>query len=294
MPLQGNLRNFSTTQLLNLINLSGRTGMLTIFDGVPTGEKDAMGEEKMAPGKEKAKVAFRTGKLVHALLSGQDGDLIAVLNKSGKLTDAQANIIREKAKGTNDKALAMRLIGANYVTQNDIVTSIQQYTLDIVYNLMSWSNGPFVFEDNTQPDGGFILVPIDLENVIIEGARRMREVEELSKHLPNLDMSLKFPDNPKEKYAGVHLSVEEWRVVSFVNPKNTIRQIAKANNMSDMEIRRIVYGLEQAGLVVLVKPEGMDKAAAGSRPGTRRPTRKPQQPVQRDVVSKLIDKLKSI
>mgnify|MGYP000964856180 CR=1 FL=1 len=104
MPLQGNLRNFSTTQLLNRINLSGRTGTLTIFDGVPTGENDAMGEEKMAPGKEKARVAFRTGKLVHALLSGQDADLIAVLNKSGKLTDAQANIIREKAKGTTDKA----------------------------------------------------------------------------------------------------------------------------------------------------------------------------------------------
>jgi hypothetical protein len=291
MPLQGNLRNFSTTQILNLINLSGRTGMLTIYDGVPTGEKDAMGEEKMAPGPEKARVAFRTGKLVFASLNGQDGDLITVLNKAGKLTDAQAALIKDRAKGTADKALAMRLIGANYVSQNDIVTSIQQFTLDIVYNLMTWQNGPFVFDDNKLPDGERILVPIDLENVIIEGARRIQKIEELTKHLPNLDMALKFPDNPKEKYAGVHLSVEEWRVVSFVNPKNTIRQIAKANNMSEMEIRRVVYGLEQAGLVVMVKPEGADKIAPRPVPGRRG---KPQQPVQRAVVSKLIDKLKSI
>ena len=41
MPLQGNLRDFSTTQLLNLINLAGKTGTLTMFEGVRTGEKDA-------------------------------------------------------------------------------------------------------------------------------------------------------------------------------------------------------------------------------------------------------------
>ena len=43
MPLQGNLRDFSTTQLLNLINLAGKTGSLFIYEGVRTNEKDAMG-----------------------------------------------------------------------------------------------------------------------------------------------------------------------------------------------------------------------------------------------------------
>lgn len=294
MPLQGNLRDFSTTQLLNLINLSRRTGTLTIFEGVPTGEKDAMGNDKMAPGDERARVAFRAGKLVHAGMTDQAGDLVAVLNKAGKLTDAQARIIRERAKGTTDKALAMRLIGANYVTQKDIVASIQQYMLDIVYNLMTWGGGPFKFMDEELPGGERILVPVDLENVIIEGARRMREVEELTRHLPNLDMALKFPENPKEKYAGVQLSVEEWRVVGYVNPKNTIRKIAKANNMSELEIRRVVYGLEQAGLVVLVKPDGEKQASAASARSAGSRRKKAQAPVQRDVVSKLIDKLKSI
>ncbi|MFW5696580.1 MAG: DUF4388 domain-containing protein [Phototrophicaceae bacterium] len=290
MPLQGNLRDFSTTQLLNLINLSGRTGTLKIFEGVPTEELDAMKNQKMAPGEQRAEVVFRTGKLVHAVLSGQRGDLIAVLNKAGKLTDQQATIIRERAKGTTDKSLAVRLIGANYVSQHDIVNSIQQYTLDVVYNLLAWRDGPFRFEDNILPDGGRILVPIDLENVIIEGARRIKEAEELIQHLPNLDMALKFPENPREKFKGIHLSVEEWRVVSYVNPKNTIRKIAKANNMSEVEIRRIVYGLEQAGLVEIVKP-----LTAEANPNGQVPTRraKAAQPVQRDVVKKLIDKIKS-
>ncbi|MCU0498375.1 MAG: DUF4388 domain-containing protein [Anaerolineae bacterium] len=296
MPLQGNLRDFSTTQLLNLINLSGRTGTLKIFEGIATGEKDAMNNEKLAPGKERARVAFRAGKLVFASLAGQATDLVSVLNKTGKLSDSQAQLLRDRAKNTTDKALAVRLISANYVNKNDIVASIQQAILDIVYNIMAWNNDPFRFDDNEQPTDDVILVPIDLENVIIEGARRMKELDEITKHIENLDMCLKFPENPKEKFEGIHLSVEEWRVVSFVNPKNTIRMIAKANNMTDMEIRRVVYGLEQAGLVEIVRPQGDPKAA---RPGAANASRraaksKPQPQVQKAVVNRLIDKLKSI
>ncbi|MBK8030250.1 MAG: DUF4388 domain-containing protein [Chloroflexi bacterium] len=293
MPLQGNLRDFSTTQLLNLINLAGKTGTLTIYEGIRTGEKDAVGGDKMSAGKERARVSFKIGKLILASLGGQDGNLVSVLNKAGKLTDEQARIIKERARNTTDKALALLLINANYVTQRDIVSSIQQHTLDVVYNLLGWSEGPFRFEDNSLPPSDRILVPIDLENVIIEGARRIKEIEQLNSHLPNLDMALKFPDNPREKFKGIHLSVEEWRVVSFVNPKNTIRQIAKANNMSEIEIRRIVYGLEQAGLVEVVRPAITEMVAANASGKAQTPARKAP-PVQKPVINKLIDKIRSI
>ncbi|MBL8132588.1 MAG: DUF4388 domain-containing protein [Anaerolineae bacterium] len=287
MPLQGNLRDFSTTQLLNLINLAGKTGTLVMYEGVRTGEKDAVGGDKMSAGKERARVSFKVGKLISAVLNGQSGDLVAVLNKAGKLTNEQARIIRERAKNTSDKALALLLINANYVTQKDVVRSIQQNTLDVVYNLLTWGEGPFRFEDNVLPGNDRILVPIDLENVIIEGARQIKEIEQLTSHIPNLDMALRFPDNPREKFKGVHLSVEEWRVVSFVNPRNTIRQIAKANNMTENEIRRIVFGLEQAGLVEIIKPQTAE-GSARHQTQTRAPA------VQKTVVTRLIDRIRQI
>ncbi|MEO8607258.1 MAG: DUF4388 domain-containing protein [Chloroflexota bacterium] len=293
MPLKGELRDFSTTQLLNLFNLGKKTGTLTIFTAKKTGEMEEVNgkkRERIEVGPERAKVSFKTGKLIFASMDGQEGNLVSVLNKAGKLTDDQARIIKERAKNTADKALAMLLINANYVSQTDVVNSVQQHILDVVYNLMSWNQEPFQFEPDALPDKDRIQIPIDLENVIIEGSRRIREISELNEHLPNLDMALRFPENPKEKFKGIHLSVEEWRVVSFVNPKNSIRQIAKANNMSEVEIRRVVYGLEQAGLVELVKPPGMVDAAAAQQ--RRRPQQKPQ--VQKIVVNRLIDKIRSI
>ncbi len=291
MALKGNLRNFSTTQLLNLINLAQKSGALTIYEGIPTGEMDALGEPKYSAGKDRASVFFRAGKLVHAAMGEQDGNLASVLHKSGKLNDRQATVIRERAANTGDKALALLLIQANYVTQADIVTSVRQHTLDIVYDLLTWDNGPFLFDDTKTPPEDRITVPIELENVIIEGSRRMKELERLNEELPNLDLALKFPEDPGDKFKGIQLSVEEWRVVSFVNPKNSIRQIAKANNMNDLEIRRIVYGLLQAGLVELIKPPGMDDKARQAM-GARRRKEAPQ--IKKTVVNKLIDRIRTL
>src|SRR5690606_15090916 len=150
---------------------------------------------------------------------------VSVLNNAGKLTDEQARIIKERAENTADEALALLLINANYLIQNDVVNSVQQHILDVVYNLMWWNEEPLRFDDDVLPAQNRSQRPIDLENVIIEGSRRIREINELNEHLPNLDMALRLPENPKEKFKGIHLSVEEWRVVSFVNPKNSIRQI---------------------------------------------------------------------
>jgi len=243
---------------------------------------------EVVPGKERAKVAFRAGKLIHAAAGNQDGHLASVLHKSGKLNDEQHRIIREKAANASDKALALLLINANYVTQADIVQSVQQNTLDIVYDLMTWDKEPFIFEEEEQPPNDRITVPVDLENVIMEGTRRGAERNRLSKELPNLDFALRFPEAPSEKFKGIQLSVEEWRVVSFINPKNSIRQIAKACNMTDLEIRRVVYGLMNAGLVELVKPVNSEqpKKAARPKPGIT--------PPQRPVINKLIDRIKNL
>lgn len=295
MPLQGNIRDISTTQLLNLVNVSRRTGMLTIFEAIPTGERDAMKNEKMAAGEERAKIAFNKGKLIYASLTNQDNGLVAVLNKAGKLTNDQAKILNERAKNTSDKALAMRLIGAKYVTQADIVNCVKNHILEVVYNLMTWKEGPFRFDDEVAPNADQIQVPIDLENVIIEGSRRMQKMEEINTVIDDLDIALRFPENPKEKFKGIHLSVDEWKVVSYVNPKNTIRQIMKVLNMSEAEIKKVVYGLHQAGLVEIVRNTAASQA---NKPQSRR--QQMQQKAgkksgpDKQVINKLIDRLKSI
>lgn len=289
MPLQGNIRDFSMTQLLNLVNLSRRSGMLLIHEGLPTDEVDAMNNPKMAAGEERAKVAFNKGKLVYASLSDQEDGLVAVLNRAGKLTNEQAEALKARAKGMDDKALAMRLMNAKYVTKEDIVGVISQHTKDVVLNLIQWEDGPFRFEENVPLPQDHILVPIDLENIIIEGTRQRKRMDEINAIIDSLDVALRFPENPKEKFKGVHLSVEEWKVVSYVNPKNTIRQIMKVLNMSELQIKKVVYGLHQAGLVEIVRQAA---APTTSKSASRRAKQRKQP--DKKVINKLIERLQSI
>jgi hypothetical protein len=293
--LKGTLEDLHTTQLLHLINLAKKTGTLHVYEGIPTGREITMGDgetkrAEVTPGRERAKVSFREGKLIHAVSGSQDGHLASVLHKSGKLNDEQHRVIREKAANASDKALALLLINANYVTQMDIVQSVQKHMLDIIYDLATWTKEPFIFEEGELPATDRITVPIELENVIIEISRLTQEHKRLTEELPNLDFALRFPEGAPEKFkqSKVQLSVEEWRVVSFINPKNSIRQIAKACNMTDMEIRSVVFGLINAGLVELVKPitPGLSKQMARPRPGIT--------PPQRPVINKLIDRIKNL
>jgi hypothetical protein len=308
--LKGTLQDVHTTQLLHLINLAKKTGTLHIYEGVPTGREITMGDgetkrPEVVPGKEKARVSFREGKLIHCLSADQDSHLSTILRKSGKLTDEQHRIIRQKAANHSDKALALLLINANYVTQQDVIQSIQSHMLGIVYEVMGWSKEPFTFEEGELPAADRITVPVDLENVIIEGTRRSRELNLLLQELPDLDFALRFPEAPSEKFKNIQLTTEEWRVVSFINPRNSIRQIARACNMTDNEIRRIVYGLRTAGLVDLVRPARASEPKPGIRQtgqlgttgqGTTQPKPTGQLKVQappREVVLKLIEKIRA-
>jgi len=214
-----------------------------------------------------------------------------VLHRAGKLNDEQHRIILNKAAHASDKALALLLINANYVSQADIVQSVQRYTLEVIYDLANWTQEPFIFEEGEQPPPDKITVPIPLENVIIEMSRRYNRDKMLIEALPNLDFALRLPEAAADKFSKVklQLSVEEWRVITFINGRNTIRQIARACNMTEIGIRQIVYGLLSAGLVELVKPAAPEPSKAGRRPSQISSTM-PQRPV----INKLIERIRSL
>jgi hypothetical protein len=276
MALKGNLRDFSIVQLLNLINLARKTGTLKI---------DREGE--------RAHVCFKGGKLVYATLNGDDNQLTVALRQSGMITEEQARLIRSRAGSRSDKELALLLISAGHVTQNDVIKSVRRFVLNNVYPLFTWTDGLFHFESGLPAVDGVITVPIDLENVIMQGTRRLEEFERLQEELPDLSVSLKFADRPRANLRDINLNVEEWRVISFINPRNSIRQIAQYNNLSEFQIRKIVYGLLQAGLVELVRPEPEPTPEVPEAP-ERVPTRKRRPDVKRGVIMRLIDRIRKL
>ncbi|MBI5876261.1 MAG: DUF4388 domain-containing protein [Chloroflexi bacterium] len=308
MALKGNLKDFSLTQLLNLINLARKTGVLHL----------------QHPPAATAKLFFREGRLVDAALNGQAPDLTTLLFRIGKISADQQRTILGHATVRTDKEIALLLINSGHVTQTDIVQSVRASLLDAVYLLFTWADGNFFFESGTLPAEDRITVPINLEAVIMEGTRRVQEWEMLQDELPDLDMAMKFTERPNTNLRDISLSVEEWRVISFINPRNSIRQIADVNKMNEFQIRKIVYRMMSAGLVELLHPEGaapkrlLTRPAAAPEPAARppvgapsrlapataaasapttAPAAAPQQaagPVNRNIIMRLINRIRQL
>jgi hypothetical protein len=272
MALKGNLRDFTITQLLNLINLARKTGTLVI-----EGPTDV------------ARVAFREGKLSFAQYGGEDTSLAAILHKGNKISQSQFRILKDRTAQMSDKELGLLLINAGYLSQEDILTSLQKYFVEVVRRLFTWVEGLFRFEQEAVfPGDGRITVKVDLENLIIEGSRQLREWEQLQEEIPSLEMALKFTERPGTDLKNINLSLEEWRVVSYVNPRNTMSQIARTVKMNDLEIRRVVYGLLQAGLVEIIRPGG----ARPATPSTSFPTQNKEE--QKSMLNRLISRIRSL
>lgn len=239
MALKGNLRTFSIVQLLNLIHLARKSGRLRIRN--PQGRM--------------AELYFQNGKLAYAELSDGPKTLLDILYQAKRLNSKQYQALKAQAQQYTDREIGLMLVNAGYFTPIEIVNTLKAAYRDVVRTLFTWPEGDFVFDAQAPMPRGRILVRMGLENLIIEGARRLREWERLQEEIPTLEVALKFVDQPHADVQSLNLSPIEWKVLNFVSPRNTLAQIAQKLKLSDLEIRRIVYGLMQAGLVELVRPE---------------------------------------
>jgi hypothetical protein len=283
MALKGKLEDFGITQLLNLINLARKTGTLYLD----------------SPEKH-AHLCFREGKLVYAAVSGSDTSLPVILQNAGVFTAEHVRMIKQNMAGKSDQDIAKVLITSGRLKQQVVLGHLREHTLGVVYQVFSWNRGDFRFEASELPIHGRITTSIALENVIMEGNRRLKEWEMLRDELPNLDVPLKFAERPTTPLRDINLSVEEWRVISFINPRNTIRQVAQYNNMDEVQIRKIVYSLLQAGLVEMVRAPRASEAApsaAKSDGGTTVPPAQPQMErpaVKRGIIQRLIRRIREL
>jgi len=286
MALKGKLEDFGVTQLLNLINLARKTGTLYIA-----------GSEK------EAYLCFREGRLIYVSMAGVDDYLPVILQRAGIFTEDHVRMIRRNMPGKTDQDIARVLITSGHLKQQGLLRLVREHILGLVFQVFSWNQGAFRFEPSELPVQGRITASIALENVIMEGSRRLKEWELLSDELPDLGIALKFAERPTTPLRDINLSVEEWRVISFINPRNTIRQIANYNNMDELQIRKIVYSLLQASLVEIVRsPRPLSKPVETQAPASDQvakpdPQAEPQMrrpAVKRGIIQRLIRRIREL
>jgi hypothetical protein len=237
MALVGNLRDFGLSEFLYLVDRGYKTGRLTL----------------QKPG-DRAELYFQNGKLVYATHFNQDERIGDILVRMGRLTREQcAAALRIQHTQEPNKPLGAILVQRGMVTIEEIHKCVRLQIEEITYGLFGWNEGDFRFEPDVAPPPESVIIPLSIENIIMEGTRRIDEWTRIKDRIPNLDVVVRFSDQPHEKAKGVNLTPDEWRVFARINGVHSIRQIAQQTSLGEFDVARIIYGFLSAGLVVLTK-----------------------------------------
>jgi len=125
-----------------------------------------------------------------------------------------------------------------------------------VFELMSWSEGFFSFEDGAGNEMAVnSRVSVSTESLLMEGARRIDEWSRIADIIPNVDVIAELaPVEQDRDGAMLDLLPHEWQVLTMIDGARDLRGIAAALPRDEFDVARIAYGLATTGVITIRSP----------------------------------------
>lgn len=250
MAIEGPLRELALSDVFQLLDLSRKTGVLTIRN-----------EARQRP----AIVRFDRGAVVSAAL-GEDHERIGhLLLRAGKVTEAQIEGARVHQSRTPGRPLGEILVEQGVVSAQEVRRQLRFQIEEAIFTLIQWKDGYFRFEETPAVQGGGVGVRVPTESLLMEAARRVDEWSTLESKIPHMGViPALVPDSPDGPTLDLHPS--EWEVLAEIDGKRTLKDIATQLGRAEFDVAKIVYGLVTTGIVEILEEPAEVAAAGDARP----------------------------
>ena len=248
MALRGNLKDFSLPDVFQLVTFSRKSGVLRI---------------KRADGAD-GSVWFREGDVFfaqsnwHAELLGER--LVRAQRITPQALDRALSLRAEEP--ADGRRLGQILVAEGYITPDVLEAFVSEQIQETIFDLMRWDEGDFDFEATPEIAEEDIGLAVSIENVVMEGSRRLEEWTRIRKKIPSMDVVFKMATAPGEGTFEISLKPTEWNLLLLVDGTRSVAELAYATNRTDFEVARIIYGLFSAGLLEFASDEEIAKLRA--------------------------------
>jgi hypothetical protein len=240
MDLEGSLNRFSVAEVFQFLSFSRKTGTL----GLQRSDEVAM-------------VYFNQGNVIYAYTPQQKLPLGELLVQQGVLTQNQlSGALAEKDKHPN-RRIGEILVKFGYVSRSQMEEAVRRQVEELIYRLLHWEAGNFKFYENEFPTDEEILIHISTENLILEGVRRLDELEEVKQRLPDFAAVFAVKPIPEQRIRDVALRGDEWNVLALIDGRKDIYQIIERSNLDRLATLKNLAALYMSGLIEPVK-DGSD------------------------------------
>lgn len=134
------------------------------------------GEIKFITTDNVASLYFRDGDLIYATVDTRRKKLGRFLVEKGLLTEEQLNkVLKEYWSREGYERIGHILISKAYIDYESLASAIQEQMKEVVYEVLSWKKGQFIFFNNVLPEDEDILIDVKLDHLLLEGLKRIDE-----------------------------------------------------------------------------------------------------------------------
>ena len=229
MAIRGSLREASLPDVLQLLALGKKTGCLSIV------HKSNFGS-----------IYFTQGKICYASIVNRRDRLGDIMVKNGILSQEQLDRAIEAQRTHRDTRVGELLVAQSAITRAQLESQVRLQIEQAVYALFTWSEGTFNFEPDARPESQDIVVSMNPESLLLEGARRVDEWGQIAKKVPSFDIIFEV-DHRKLRASGVALEEDQRRVLELIDGQRDVAHIIEDAGLGDFEVGKALFGLVTAG-----------------------------------------------
>jgi hypothetical protein len=248
MALQGTLKDFSITEIIQLIGQQLKTGILRIRRG-----------------KDLVELHFVDGMIVH-VYSNYRGkkDLIGeILVKAQLITEEQLERVLRIQKETL-KYLGEILVELQLLTKDHVLKVISTQIYETIYDLFWWEDGTFNFDLKLVESYKKIPFALSTEQVLLNILRMVDEWSEIEKKVYSPNLVFRKVLVLKEKtldplssqgYLKEKLTSEQELIYNLVDGTRTVQEIIDRSLLGKFNASDILGDLMEIGLIEGVRIE---------------------------------------
>lgn len=240
MALEGTLRDFSFADILQLISLQRKTGVLTLTT-----------EENLVT------VSFLEGCIVGAsTLNQHPEDMIGlILTKRGEVSQAELEAALRRQEETLQR-LGRILIDHHVVPVDTVRVALHQQILQIVFRVFRWADGEYHFSQETDIDyDRDLMEPMAADSIIMEGARMTDEWPFIDQRVPDRNVVF-LKNDPSRSLEVVAAADDDFDDLGFsfeANEEKAEEKPLPDNQVTDsqMTVYELVNGTDSVHEIIL-------------------------------------------
>jgi tetratricopeptide (TPR) repeat protein len=177
----------------------------------------------------------------------------------GNLSEASLpDVLQLLAMGSKSGCLTLHVddgSGSIYFENGKIshasVTERRLETDDAVFAMFNWTQGVFSFEPGVMPPAGASRVPVDPQELLLEGARRVDEWSQIEKKIPSLDLVFAL-DRQQLLGNSIAFSREQQALLPLIDGNRDVRALMRESRLGEFAVGKALYGLLSGSFVVAV------------------------------------------